>query len=99
MIPQQTWDALIPFVCARAPSGNNQLEESQTTERDAAEKYPHDKNRETTREKANTIFNEVRQFAYVLGTREREILLIQQSITRGYQRDFQRDTIHKGSNP
>jgi len=33
-----------------------------------------------TREKANTTFNEVRQFAYVLGEREREILLIQQPI-------------------
>ena len=29
----------------------------------------------------NTVFNEVRQRAYVLGVRGREILLIQQSIT------------------
>ena len=43
---------------------------------DAAEKYPEIKIKET-REKANTIFNEVLQFAYVLGAREREILLIQ----------------------
>jgi len=40
-------------------------------ELDEAEKYPKNKNKET-REKANTIFNEVRQFAYALGTRERE---------------------------
>jgi len=32
------------------------------------------------RKAINTIFNEARQRAYVLGTREREILLIQQSI-------------------
>ena len=43
---------------------------------DAAEKYPEIKNKET-RERANKIFNEVQQFAYVLGVREREILLIQ----------------------
>ena len=38
----------------------------------AAEKYPHDKNREI-REKSKPIqyFNEVRQFAYVLEARER----------------------------
>ena len=46
---------------------------------DAIEKYPENKNKEV-KEKANTIFNEFRQFAYVLGVREREILLIQQSI-------------------
>ena len=43
---------------------------------DAVEKYPDNKNKET-REKANTRFNEVRQFAYVLGARGTEILLIQ----------------------
>ena len=48
---------------------------------DAAEKYPHDKTEKQERKQANTIFNEVRQFAYVLGARGREILLIQQSIT------------------
>jgi len=47
---------------------------------DTAEKYPEIKNKET-REKTNTIFNEVRQFAYILGARGREILLIQQSIS------------------
>ena len=41
----------------------------------AAEKYPKDKNK-ITREKANTMFNEVRQYAYVLGVREKKILLI-----------------------
>jgi len=49
------------------------------TEIDAAEKYPENKNKEI-REKANTIFNEVRQFAYFLRAGEREILLIQQQI-------------------
>ena len=40
------------------------------------------KTRTTKQErKTNTIFNEIRQFAYVLEAREREILLIQQSIT------------------
>jgi len=38
--------------------GNNQLEEPQTIERDAVEKYPKEKE-QITREKANTIFNEV----------------------------------------
>ena len=42
---------------------------------DAADKYPKNKNKETG-EKANTIFNDVWQFAYVLEAREREILLI-----------------------
>ena len=40
---------------------------------DAVEKYPEIKNKET-REKANTIFNEVRQFAYVFGVRERDFI-------------------------
>ena len=35
------------------------------------EKYSHDKNREITEKASNTIFNEDRQFAYVLGARER----------------------------
>ena len=54
---------------------------------DAAEKFPKKSKNKETGEKANTIFNEVWQFAYVLGVREREILLIQQSIqanTEGY---------------
>ena len=38
---------------------------------DAVEKYPEIKNKET-REKANTMFNEVRQFVNVLGAREGE---------------------------
>ena len=37
--------------------------------------------------KLNTIFNEVRQFAYVLVAREREILLIQQPIT-GFSKGY-----------
>ena len=45
------------------------------------------------RKQANTIFNEVRQFAYVLGARERDF--IDSTInTREYQRDTSRDTIH-----
>jgi len=39
------------------------------------------------RKQVNTLFNEIQHFAYVLGAREREILLIQQSITREYLRD------------
>ena len=31
--------------------------------------YPNDKNRETIEKQANTIFNEVQQFNYVLGAR------------------------------
>ena len=35
---------------------------------------PYDvKKKKREREEANTIFNEVRQFAYVLGVREREL--------------------------
>ena len=40
---------------------------------DAAEKYPENKNKET-REKSSTIFNKVRQFAYVLGARGRDFI-------------------------
>jgi len=40
---------------------------------DTAEKYQEIKNKET-KKKANTIFNEVRQFAYVLGARERDFI-------------------------
>ena len=47
-------------------------EKPQSTERDAPEKYPKDKNNKQGRE-PNTIFNEVRQFAYVLEARGREI--------------------------
>jgi len=61
-----------------------------------SEKYPHVKNRKTIEKTSHTIFNEVRQFAYILGARE--ILLIQQSTTtcsllQGMsKRDFQWDT-------
>ena len=51
----------------------------------------HVKNREIIKKANQQVFNEVRQFAYVLGAREREILLIQQSIqenTEGYLRDL-----------
>ena len=70
--------------------GNNQ----QRNPIDATEKYPKnnkDKKQET-RKKANTIFNEVRQFAYVFWARERKILLIQQSNTC-----LSLHTIHEGS--
>ena len=52
---------------------------------DAAEKFTEIKNKEI-REKANTIFNEVRQFAYLLEAKEREILLIQQLIQTNIER-------------
>jgi len=51
----------------------------------------HDKNREQWRKAINTVFNEIRQRVYVVGAREREILLIQQSIqtnTEGYLREL-----------
>jgi len=38
------------------------------------------------RKQANKKFNEVRKFAYVLGARGREILLVQQSITRVFKK-------------
>ena len=67
------------------------------TEIDAAEKYPHEK-KQRERKQVNTIFNEVRQLAYILGTRERDF--IDSTInTREYQRDTSRDTIHEGSKP
>ena len=66
---------------------------------DAVEKY-HKITRTRTREKANTIFNEVWQFAYVLGVRGRDFIdsttnttySLLQGISKG---DFQWDTIHK----
>ena len=66
------------------------------------EMYQHDKNNEQQRKAINTVFNEVRQRAYVLGAREREILLIHQSLqtnTEGTFQEILRDTIHEGSNP
>ena len=51
------------------------------------EMYPTRPEQKTIEKSNQHSFNEVRQFAYVLGAREREILLIQQSIqtnTEGY---------------
>ena len=72
---------------------NNPSEESTNqTETDATGDVPNThKNGETIKKIINIVFNEVRQFAYILGTREREILLIQQSIqtnTKGYLREL-----------
>jgi len=69
------------------------------TERDAPEKYQKGKNKINKERKPNTIFNEIRQFAYVLGARETEIFLIQQPITSSSRVfwDTFRDTIHEGS--
>ena len=72
------------------------------------EKQPITTRTANNREKQSTHkFNEVRQRAYVLGAREREILLILQSIQlihEGNLREFLeillgifRDTIHEGS--
>ena len=49
------------------------------------------------RKQANTIFNEVGQFAYVLGVRERDIIDSKINynfslFSRNFQEDFQRDT-------
>ena len=60
---------------------------------DAIEKSPENKNKEI-REKVNTILKRFGNLPTSSG-KGREILLIQQSITRGYQRD----TIHEDSNP
>ena len=66
---------------------------------DAAEKYPHDKNRET-REKGKptqylTRFDNLPTYS---GQGERDF--IDSTInTRIYKRDTLRDTIHEGSNP
>ena len=39
----------------------------------AGEKYPHTRTEKQERKQTTIIFNEVQQFAYVLGVREREI--------------------------
>ena len=70
------------------------IEKPPTNRYRCAEKYPKDKNRNKRESKPNTIFNEIQQFAYVLGTKEREILFIQQSSI-----SISRDTIHEGSTP
>ena len=63
--------------CAR--QGNNLSEESiNQTETDVAEDVPNMiRIEKQERNQINTVFNEVQQFAYILGAREREILLIQ----------------------
>ena len=91
-----------------APLGNNLSEESAKQETDAAGDVPNTIRTKNTMEKqANTIFNEVRQFAYVLGARERDFIdstinynlfLLQGISKRDFQRIF-RDTIHEGSSP
>ena len=66
------------------------------------EKQPTRQNNKQQRKAINTVFNDVRQRAYVLGAREREILLIQQSIqtnTRGKLEGILWDIIHEDSNP
>ena len=66
------------------------------------EKQPTRQEQKTTGKAINTVFNEVRQRAYILGGREREMLLIQQSIqtnTEGTFQEILRDTIHEGSSP
>ena len=66
---------------------------------DAAGDVPTRQEQRNNRDKqTNTIFNEVRQFAYVLGVRERDF--IDSTInTSKYQMDTFRDTIHEGSSP
>jgi len=54
--------------CARSSLCNNQWGTKQ--QRDIAVKYPKTQE-QITRKKANRVFNEIRQFAYVLGARER----------------------------
>ena len=52
-------------------------------------------------EKANQVFNEVRQFAYVPGARERDFIdsTINTSKYRGILEESSLDTIHEGSSP
>ena len=84
---------------------DNNLSEESTNQAEtecSRRRTQHDRNREQQRKAINTVFNEVRQRAYVLGAREREILLIQQSIqsnTEGTFQEILRDTIHEGSSP
>ena len=56
------------------------------------EKQPTRQNNKQQRKAIHTVFNDVRQHAYVLGAREREILLIQQSIQTNIEGTFQRDS-------
>jgi len=66
------------------------------------EKYPTRREQRNNREKqANTVFNEVRQFAYVLGVRERDFIdsTINTSKYRGILSTIFSYLIHEGSNP
>ena len=64
------------------------------------EKQPTQQEQQPIEKSNRHKFNEVRQRAYALGARGREILLIQQSIQliqEGNLREFFWDTIHEGS--
>ena len=76
--------------------GNNPIEESQLTERDAAGKYPKDKNNKQERKPTQYLmrFGNLPTSSGQGG----EILLIQQPI-QVFPRDFSGDTIHEGSTP
>jgi len=51
------------------------INEEPFSHRCSREVPPNDKNKETIGRKQNTRFNEVRQFAYVLGARKRECFI------------------------
>ena len=65
------------------------------------EKKPTNRNNEQQRKTINTIFNEVRQRAYVLGTRERDFIdsTINTNEYRGKLEGILGDTIHESSSP
>ena len=67
--------------------GNNQLEKPKQRRRTRWRSTHTPRTEKQERKQANTVFNEVPKFAYVLEAGEREILLIQQLITRKYLRD------------
>ena len=57
---------------------NNQLEEPKQRRRTRRRSTHTPRTEKQERKQANTVFNEVRQFTYILGVMGREILLIQQ---------------------
>ena len=98
------WFVGARYYLLRAPCNNLSEESTNQAKTDAAGDVPNMTRTENDREKIiNAVFNEVQQRAYVLGVRERENLLIQQSIiTYSFFKEFPMEifsgnTIHEGS--
>jgi len=98
---------VVPARCACEGNTTTTLEESArlAETRYSLRNNQHDRNN-TQQRKSTHKFNEVRRRAYVLGAREREILLIQKSITNySFFKKFPMeifsrilgDTMHEGS--